>query len=69
METITETEAMERFDEFLDEAYPTVKVAYGNYDPSRVLKECDPIAYRVMLADFIDMEAENGSYQVEGYVS
>ena len=35
------------FDEMLDECYPVVKIGELTFYPSQILKECDPIAYRI----------------------
>jgi len=68
METIQEHEAMERFDDMLDEVYEPYNMGGMEYMPSQILKECDPIAYRVSLADYIDAETIDGNFTVEGYV-
>jgi hypothetical protein len=47
----------EMFDEWLDDVYPTYEIAGVSLYPSQILKNCDPIAYRVALAD-IDYEEE-----------
>jgi hypothetical protein len=49
----TWSEAISEFDDFLDEFGPVV-IASLEYNPSRVLREVDPIAYRTMLIDYID---------------
>jgi hypothetical protein len=45
----------ERYDEFLDEIYPEIKIGILTYSVSQVLKKVDPIAYREGLNDFEDM--------------
>jgi hypothetical protein len=40
------------FDEALDESWDSVTIAGMTFFPSQILRECDPIAYRVALADF-----------------
>jgi len=64
---LTEEEGMARFDQMLDECYEPVKIAWGEYYPSVILKECDPIAYRVAFSEYADSLAEDGE-PVEGYV-
>jgi hypothetical protein len=61
---LTEWEALELFDESLDEG-ETIEVLGMHYEPSRVLKNCDPIAYRVTFHDWID--AMSDEFSVEGY--
>ena len=46
-----EAGAVEGFEESLDCA-GTVTVAGIEFDPSQILKECDPIAYRCYLNDY-----------------
>lgn len=44
------------FDEWLDATYPVVKLLRLEYKPSDILKECDPIAYRIYSKDWQDSE-------------
>lgn len=53
MKTITETEAYEMWDDFLDEM-ETVKIGTLQYSPSRVLREVDEIAYWCGMLEYID---------------
>jgi hypothetical protein len=48
----------EYYDEMLDEM-GAVSVGTLEFMPSDILKNCDPIAYRVGLADFEDYLLEN----------
>jgi hypothetical protein len=50
----TETELEEQFNEMLDECYPVVKIGYGTFYPSQILKNCDPIAYQIGLSEYED---------------
>lgn len=53
-------EQEEMYDNFLNEFIPPVEIGALTYDPAHVLKNVDPIAYRVGMADFLDaMEEEN----------
>jgi hypothetical protein len=47
------------FNEMLDECYPVVVIGGMHFFPSRILKECDPIAYRVALSDYESTLEEN----------
>jgi hypothetical protein len=49
----------DRFDEMLDELYPEYSIAGITLTPSHILRECDPIAYRIALSEFEDWENEN----------
>jgi len=65
---ITEHQLTEMFDELLDDSYPWCDVAGMLYAPSRVLKELDPIAYRVSLADYADsLTRDDDTTEIEGY--
>jgi hypothetical protein len=64
-QTITEAQAYELYDEMLDECYPMVDVCGYTYDPSRALKELDPIAYRCGFNDWLSYSED--SFEVEGY--
>jgi hypothetical protein len=68
MSEITEDEGMALYDEALDDAYDEVSIGYGTYSPSKVLKECDPIAYRTGFSDYADFLASEGT-PVEGWYS
>lgn len=52
MSKMTEYEIEESYAMMLDETYGVVSVAGYEYDTSRLLKEVDPIAYRVGLSDY-----------------
>lgn len=54
MKTYNTHELEEMFDDMLDECHETVTICSLKYAPSDVLKSTDPIAYRCMLADYLD---------------
>ena len=64
--TITEYDLEEMYADMLDDCYGVVEVAGITYDTSRVLKDTDPIAYRVGMDDYASSLMEDG-YEVEGY--
>lgn len=66
-EVITESEALERFDEMLDEVYGMAKIAGFEYRTSRALRECDPVAYRCGFNDWVDGEMADDIFEVEGW--
>jgi hypothetical protein len=47
-----EQELQEQFDEYLNDSHEPVMIAGILFYPADILKECDPIAYRVFLNDF-----------------
>lgn len=54
--TISEYDALERFDDFLNEIHETVKCGVLEWDMSRVLKEMDPIAYQEGFNNWLNSE-------------
>lgn len=52
-------EIEESYKEMLDECYGVVKIGYGEYWASDVLKNCDPIAYRIGLLGYTDSLEED----------
>jgi hypothetical protein len=48
----------DRFDEMLDELYPEYSMGWITFTPSQILRECDPIAYRIALSEFEEEEEE-----------
>jgi hypothetical protein len=49
-----EQKADEKYADMLDACYPTVAVGHHIYDPSCVLREVDPIAYREGFLEYTD---------------
>jgi len=62
---MTEREAMDQYDEMLNEQ-GTIKIGTLEYSPADVLRVVDPTVYRCGLVDYIDSLADDGLY-VEGY--
>jgi hypothetical protein len=50
----------ELYDQMLDDCYEPFM---GSYDPSRVLKEIDPTAYRCGLNDYVDSISRDSSFE------
>lgn len=63
---IYESEVEQMFDEYLDDAYEPVKLGYGTFYASEILKRCDNVAYRIGVSEFIDHLAENSDIYVYG---
>ena len=59
---LPEWQALERFDEALNDAYGDIDVCGMQYEAARLLKLIDPIAYHCAFNDFLDAEC----IQVEG---
>ena len=51
---IDPNEYEEEYDEFLNEVHEEVKIGCCTFDPARVLKELDPIAYNEGLKDYVN---------------
>ena len=65
-----EKEYQESYEELLDECNPVATIGTYAYEPSRVLKSVDPIAYRMGLLDYIDAEEQNRAEEiVDGDIS
>jgi hypothetical protein len=56
VETLTESQAEEMYDEWLDGGWGPVEVAGMEFDPSRIIRELDPIAYSIGMREWLDNE-------------
>ena len=65
-ETITESEAEDRYIQMLDDCHDEVDVCGYKYAPSDALKSLDPIAYRCGFNDYVS-SLEEDNIKVEGY--
>lgn len=65
VEVISESESYERFDAFLDEVHEEVKFGCFTWEPSRVFKTMDPIAYQQDYLSWLDMNLQEGSFKLE----
>ena len=50
----------EEHDNLLDEIYPLVTIGIYQWEPARVLKMMDPVAYRVSVIEWVDQMLEDG---------
>jgi hypothetical protein len=48
----------DRFDEMLNNVYPEYSMGWITFTPAQILKECDPVAYRIALSEFDDFFIE-----------
>lgn len=63
---LSEYDALQEYDQMLDDVYPEVTLGFSSFLPSRVLKEMDPIAYRVGFREYVNGLVDDGTF-VEGY--
>ena len=57
---ITEQEALQKYNDMLDDCYEMIEVCGYKYTPSEALKSIDPIAYQVGFDDWASENLENG---------
>lgn len=62
-EEISEWSLQELHDDLIDEIYEPVTVGIYQWAPSRVLKEMDPVAYRVSVIEYIDQLLDDGQIE------
>ena len=55
----------EEYNDMLDDTYPEYKMGNLSYSPSRILKELDPIAYRMGKQEYQESRIEDAQYEVE----
>lgn len=56
---ITEDMQTDMFDQYLDELHDEVTIGDITFSPSKILAECDPIAYRCYFNDYESNQIEN----------
>jgi hypothetical protein len=64
---IPQRELEEMYDEFLDEISEPVDIFGVRFDVSRILKELDPIMYRVGMDEYFDNFFEDAQEVLEDY--
>ncbi len=55
-EPLSDRELEEQYSNMLDDCYPEVEICGYTYEPSRALKDIDPIAYDCGFADYISSQ-------------
>lgn len=64
---LQEWELERRYEDMLDECHPMVRIGEMEFEPSRVLREVDPIAFRAGMLDYADALISDGEIEgVEG---
>lgn len=67
---LEEHEAKEKFNDWLDVSADNedgIEVLGSYYSVSEILKNCDPIKYGVLFADYVDIMAEEKEFTTEGF--
>lgn len=64
---IYEDELEQLFNDYLDDAYEPITLGFGKFYASDILKNCDPIAYRIGLGEFADNLVESADIYTKGY--
>jgi hypothetical protein len=54
------SELEEMFDEMLNECYDSTEIGFAVYDPSDILKNVDPVAYRIGKSEYAQALIEDG---------
>lgn len=62
---VTEAEALEMYEEMLDDCEGPVELCGMTYSASHVLREVDPVAYRCGFNDYVDSLTDDDIF-VEG---
>lgn len=60
---LTDNDLQEMHDDLIDEIYPPVTIGIYEWAPSRVLKEMDPVAYRISVIEYVDQLIEDGQLE------
>ena len=64
---LSESEAMDIFDQMLDDCNPDYEIGFLRFSASAVLKTMDPIAYREDFMLYVQTMGDDGAFLVEGY--
>jgi hypothetical protein len=59
-EPLSDYDLGQRYDDVLDEVYPSIEFGDVSYAPSTVLQRTDPIAYRCGFLDWLSGEISEG---------
>ena len=62
----TPVDGGEMFEELLDECYPEVSVGCCTFSPSQVMKELDPVCFRIGAQENLDGLAQDGELYESG---
>lgn len=57
---LSESEADEAFQDFVNEINPVITICGLDYEPARALKQIDPTAYHEGFLNWMDMQSQEG---------
>jgi len=60
-------DAEQSYMDMLDECYPEVTIGSSSFYASTILRDCDPVGFRIGLDEYITSMVEDGQWTVEGY--
>jgi len=60
LDEVFERQLEDQLEDLLNECFPPISIGPYSYDPGRVLKEIDPIAFRQELLTYIDGQCKDG---------
>ncbi|MBN2732402.1 MAG: hypothetical protein JXR26_08245 [Balneolaceae bacterium] len=64
---LTPVDGEAQFEKLLDECYPEIKIGCCTYSPSQVLKNLDPLAFKLGVSENLESLAEDGQlYEYNG---
>lgn len=66
---VSKNEVENSYDDFIDESYEAVKIGCCTFYASNILKKLDPIAYNCGIDDYVSVQLEDYSYELERYGS
>ena len=66
LESSVRANVEEHYDDMLDDAYDEIRIGVCTFTASQILRECDPIAYRCGIDDFVNADLEDALYNFEG---
>lgn len=59
-EILDDDDMHDRYDEWIDEVHGEVSIGNSTFSPAEILRELDPIGYRVGFSDFVDFDTQDG---------
>ena len=67
IQVLSYNEAIESYEEMLNECHPEVTIGYSTFSPADIMRELDPPCYRIGFTEYCDNMADDEVFLVEGY--